>query len=136
MEGGRGPVFRYRSAGGVRKRTRPAVQFEEVYPERVAQILNAPAVAAGPRQRSDAARNAKVQVCQFRLKIPHCAGRKFPTPELHEWASLGSDGVEPSAAFWRALGGTESEPKERAAASAPSCPRGGTRPALRRSFSR
>jgi hypothetical protein len=62
MEGGRGPVFRYRSAGGVKKRTRPAVQFEKVYLEKVAQILNAPAVAAGPRQRSDAARNAKVQV--------------------------------------------------------------------------
>src|SRR5205814_2768217 len=76
-------------------------------------------------------------LCQFRLKIPHCTGRKFPTPEPHEWASLASDGVEPSAVFWRALGGTESEAKERAAASAPSCPRGGgSRPALRRSFSR
>src|ERR1700731_694329 len=74
--------------------------------------------------------------CQFRLKIPHCTGRKFPTTEPHEWASLASDGVEPSAVFWRALGGTESEAKERAAASAPSCPLGGTRPALRRSFSR
>src|SRR3989441_11693765 len=74
--------------------------------------------------------------CQFRLKIPRCTGRKFPTPEPHEWASLASDGVEPSAVFWRALGVTESEAKERAAASAPSCPRGGTRPALRRSFSR
>src|SRR5260370_26974930 len=72
--------------------------------------------------------------CQLRLKIPHCTGRKFPTPEPHEWASLASDGVEPSAVFWRALGGTESEAKERAAASAPSCPRGGTRPALRRFF--
>src|SRR5437016_12068227 len=74
--------------------------------------------------------------CQFRLKIPHCTGRKFPTPNLHRRASLASDGVEPSAVFWRVLGGTESEAKERAAASAPSCPRGGTRPALRRSFSR
>src|SRR5580704_14354576 len=74
--------------------------------------------------------------CQFRLKIPHCTGRKFPTPELHEWASLASDGVEPSAAFWRVLGVTESAAKERAAASAPSCPRGGTTPALRRSFNR
>ena len=27
----------------------------------------------------------------YRLKIPH--------PELHEWDSLASDGVEPSAAF-------------------------------------
>src|SRR2546430_16723950 len=79
---------------------------------------------------------AKQKICQFRLKIPHCTGRKFPTPEPHEWASLASDGVEPSAVFWRALGGTESEAKERAAASAPSCPRGGSRPALRRSFSR
>src|SRR5258708_4838345 len=74
--------------------------------------------------------------CQFRLKIPHCTGRKFPTPEPHEWASFASDGVEPSAVFWRVLGVRESEAKERAAASAPSCPRGGTRPALRRSFSR
>ena len=74
--------------------------------------------------------------CQFRLKIPHCTGRKFPTPNLHRWTSLASDGVEPSAVFWRVLGGTESEAKERAAASAPSCPRGGTKPALRRSFSR
>src|SRR5260370_19216857 len=73
--------------------------------------------------------------CQLRLKIPHCTGRKFPTPEPHEWASLASDGVEPSAVFWRALGGTESEAKERAAASAPSCPRGDTTPALRRSVS-
>ncbi len=76
------------------------------------------------------------EFCQFRLKIPHCTGRKFPTPKLHEWASLASDGVEPSAVFWRVLGVTESEAKERAAASAPSCPRGGTRPALRRSFNR
>src|ERR1700680_1354279 len=74
--------------------------------------------------------------CQFRLKISLCTGRKFPTPELHEWASLASDGVEPSAVFWRVLGVTESEAKERAAASDSSCPRGGTRPALRRSFSR
>src|SRR5438876_12448815 len=74
--------------------------------------------------------------CQFRLKIPHCTGRKFPTPNLHRRASLASDGVEPSAVFWRVLGVTESEAKERAAASAPSCPRGGTKPALRRSFSR
>src|SRR5882724_8523282 len=58
-----------------------------------------------------------------RLKIPRCAGRKFPTPEPHEWASLASDRVEPSAVFWRSLGVTESEAKERAAASAPSCPR-------------
>ena len=75
-------------------------------------------------------------LCQFRLKIPHCTGRKFPTPNLHRRASLASDGVEPSAVFWRVLGVTESEAKEQAAASAPSCPRGGTRPALRRSFSR
>lgn len=74
----------------------------------------------------------KIQTnCQFRLKIPHCAGRKFPAPKLHEWASLASDGVEPSAGFWRVLGATESEAKERAPASAPSCPRGVTSPALR-----
>ncbi len=24
--------------------------------------------------------------CQFLLKIPHCTGRKIPTPELLEWA--------------------------------------------------
>jgi hypothetical protein len=24
-------------------------------------------------------------MCQFRLEIPHCTGRKFPTPEPHEW---------------------------------------------------
>src|SRR6266513_1083329 len=89
-----------------------------------------------PRPAAAQFNPAGPQSCQFRLKIPHCTGRKFPTPELHEWASLASDGVEPSAVFWRALGGTESEAKERAAASAPSCPRGGTRPALRRSFSR
>src|SRR5260370_35388655 len=69
--------------------------------------------------------------CQLRLKIPHCTGGKFPPPEPHEWASLASDGVEPSAVFWRALGGTESEAKERAAASAPSCPPGVPRPAWR-----
>ena len=74
--------------------------------------------------------------CQFRLKIPRCTGRKFPTLEAHEWASLASDGVEPSAVFWRVLGATEPEAKERTAASAPSCPRGGTNPALRRSFNR
>ncbi|MGB2632298.1 MAG: transposase, partial [Candidatus Acidiferrum sp.] len=34
-----------------------------------------------------------VSTCQFRLKIPLCTGWKFPTPELHEWASLASDGV-------------------------------------------
>ncbi len=45
--------------------------------------------------------------------------------------SLASDGVEPGAVFWRALGGTESEAKERAAASDPSYPRGGTRRALK-----
>jgi hypothetical protein len=27
---------------------------------------------------------AKLYSCQFRLKIPHCTGRKFPTPELHK----------------------------------------------------
>jgi len=39
-----------------------------------------------------------VRGCQFRLKIPRCTGRKFPTPEPHEWTSLAPDGVEPSAA--------------------------------------
>jgi hypothetical protein len=70
------------------------------------------------------------------LKIPRCTDRKFPTPDLHEWASLASDGVEPSAVLGRVLGGTESEAKGRDAASAPSCPRGGSSPALRRSFGR
>src|SRR2546425_6797046 len=91
--------------------------------------------AVRPQRREWPVRR-KACSCQFRLKIPRCAGRKFPTPEPHEWASLASDGVEPSAVFWRVLGVTESEAKERAAASAPSCPRGGTRPALRRSFNR
>ena len=49
----------------------------------------------------------------YRLKIPH--------PEAHEWASLASDAVEPSAVLWRVLGETEPEAKERAAASTP-CP--------------
>jgi hypothetical protein len=47
-------------------------------------------------------RNLAVR-CQRRLKIPNFAGRKFSTPEVHEWASLASDAVEPSAvlgAFW------------------------------------
>src|SRR2546426_10948843 len=73
--------------------------------------------------------------CQYRLKIPHSSGRKFPTPEPQKGASLASDGAEPSAVFWRVLGEAESEAKEVGAA-APSCPRGGTRPARRRSFSR
>ena len=46
------------------------------------------------------------------MKIPHFAGRKFPTPEDHEWASLASDAVEPSAAFWRVLGATEAEARK------------------------
>jgi len=37
---------------------------------------------AGAESRSTAA-------CQFRLKIPHCTGRKFPTPEPHEMGLLG-----------------------------------------------
>src|SRR6266478_5059774 len=57
-------------------------------------------------------RIARANICQFRLKIPRCTGQKFPTRKLHEWASLGSDGVEPSAGFWRVLGVTESEAKE------------------------
>jgi IstB-like ATP binding protein len=44
-------------------------------------------------------------------------------------ASLASDAVEPSAAFWRVLGATEAEAKEWEAA-ARSCSRGGTSPAL------
>jgi hypothetical protein len=83
------------------------------------------------RPRNVAFRSA----CQRRLKIPHFAGRKFLTPEVHEWASLASDAVEPSAAFWRVLGETEAEAKEWEAA-ARSCSRGGTNPALRRSFNR
>src|SRR5205807_8514930 len=79
--------------------------------------------------------NEGVCVCQYRLKIPHSSGRNFPTPEPQKGASLASDGAEPSAVFWRVLGEAESEAKEVGAA-APSCPRGGTRPARRRSFSR
>ena len=33
--------------------------------------------------------------CQRRMKIPHFAGRKFPTPEDHESASLASDAPVP-----------------------------------------
>src|SRR5262245_25519372 len=73
-------------------------------------------------------------VCQSRMKIPHFAGRKFPTPEPYKAASFASDAVEPSAVFWRVLGGTESEAKELDAAR--SCSRAGTSPALRRSFNR
>ena len=67
--------------------------------------------------------------CQRGLKIPHFSGRKFPTPEPHEWASLASDAVEPSAVFWRVLGATEAEAKELEAA-ARSCSRGGTQSRL------
>ena len=74
--------------------------------------------------------------CQLRLKFPQSSGRKFPHPQVHEYGSLASDGVEPSAVFWRVLGGTESEAKEGARLVAPSCPRPGTNPALRRSFNR
>jgi len=70
--------------------------------------------------------------CQSRMKIPHFAGRKFPTLEPYKAASLASDAVEPSAVFWRVLGATESEAKELDAAR--SCSRAGTSPALRRSF--
>jgi len=38
--------------------------------------------------------NKKGGLCQPRLKIPNCAGRKFPTPEAH---GLGRSGV--SAVF-------------------------------------
>jgi len=72
--------------------------------------------------------------CQSRMKIPHFAGRKFPTPEAYKAASLASDAVEPSAVLWRVLGVTESEAKELDAAR--SCSRAGTSPALRRSFNR
>ena len=74
-------------------------------------------------------------LCQRRMKIPHFAGRKFLTPEVHERTSLASDGVEPSADLWRVLGGTQSEAKVVATA-VRSCSRGGTSPALRRSFNR
>src|SRR5205807_9036579 len=84
---------------------------------------------------SRSCRSGKESECQYRLKIPHSSGRKFPTPEPQKGASLASDGAEPSAVFWRVLGEAESEAKEVGAA-APSCPRGGTRPARRRSFSR
>jgi hypothetical protein len=30
------------------------------------------------------------RICQFRLKIPHCTGRKLPTPELHVGTGAGS----------------------------------------------
>jgi hypothetical protein len=68
------------------------------------------------------------------MKIPHFAGRKFPTPEDHNWASLASDAVEPRAVFWRVLGATESEAKE--LGTARSCSRAGTSPAFRRPFNR
>ena len=45
------------------------------------------------------------------MKIPHFAGRKFPTPEAYKAASLALDAVEPSAVFWRVLGVTEFEAK-------------------------
>jgi hypothetical protein len=47
--------------------------------------------------------------CQSRMKVPHFAGRKFPTPEPYKTASLASDAVEPGAVFWRVLGATQSE---------------------------
>jgi hypothetical protein len=75
-----------------------------------------------------------LSMCQSRMKIPHFAGRKFPTPEAYKAASLASDAVEPSAVLWRVLGVTESEAKELDAAR--SCSRAGTSPALRRSFNR
>jgi hypothetical protein len=86
--------------------------------------------------RESGAKSERTEFCQRRMKIPHFAGRKFLTPEDRQWASLASDGVEPSAGLWRVLGGTEAEAKEVAAVVAASCPRGGTKPALRRSFSR
>src|ERR1700740_490016 len=77
---------------------------------------------------------ATKQNCQSRMKIPHFAGRKFPTPQPHKTASLASDAVEPSAVFRRVLGATESESKE--SDDARSCSRAGTGPALRGSFNR
>jgi hypothetical protein len=62
------------------------------------------------------------------MKIPHFAGRKFPTPKAYKDASLASDAVEPSAVFWRVLGGMESEAKELEIAR--SCSRAGTSPAF------
>ena len=44
---------------------------------------------------------------QFRLKIPHCGGRKFPALEANEWATLASGAVEPSPVFGRAFGATD-----------------------------
>jgi hypothetical protein len=72
--------------------------------------------------------------CQSRMKIPHFAGRKFPTPEAYKAASLASDAVEPSAVLGRVWGLTVPEAKELDAAR--SCSRAGTSPALRRSFNR
>src|SRR5216683_197343 len=115
------------SSAGVEEGSDSKVRYEACSPPRM-RVFELP-----PSHMESA---VGIVLCQFQLKIPRCTGRKFPTPALHEWASLAADGVEPSAAFWRVLGVTESEAKERAAASAPSCPRGGTRPALRRSFSR
>jgi len=81
-----------------------------------------------------AVRRFEWNLCQSRMKIPHFAGRKFPTPQPYKAASLASDAVEPSAVLWRVLGATESEAKELDAAR--SCSRAGTSPALRRSFNR
>jgi len=67
------------------------------------------------------------------MKIPHFAGRKFPTPQPYKPASLASDAVEPSAVFWRVLGATESEAKELDTARSSQA---GTSPAFRRSFNR
>src|SRR5437660_12516704 len=43
---------------------------------------------------SRSCRSGKESECQYRLKIPHSSGRKFPTPEPQKGASLASDGTQ------------------------------------------
>jgi hypothetical protein len=54
--------------------------------------------------RAPSVEGAPYPTCQSRMKIPHFAGRKFPTPKPYKAASLASDAVEPSAVLWRVLG--------------------------------
>ena len=75
--------------------------------------------------------------CQLRLKIPHCAGRKFPTPEHQKPPSGAAAGAEPSAAWRRrVLGVAEAAAPEGPAGGMPGAPFADSNPAFLRSFNR
>jgi hypothetical protein len=83
------------------KETRPLLEDKNKRRELGRQLIEIVAPACGidletksPERAADlwdgfllprsAKSNPQVLLCQFRLKIPRCTGRKFPTPELHE----------------------------------------------------